>query len=69
MAKWILCNSDKVSILHPTAGRVKNDEPTFGVAGEGDNFRIADHPEVGSFNHYKRVYEDSTHLLSLANSR
>jgi hypothetical protein len=25
-------------------GRMKNDEPTFGVAGEVDNFRIADHP-------------------------
>ena len=24
--------------------RVKNDEPTFGAAGEADNFRIADNP-------------------------
>ena len=26
-------------------GRVKNDEPTFGVAGKADNFRIADNSQ------------------------
>jgi len=37
--------------------------------GEENHFRVADHPEDGQTGQYKRVYEDSTHLLSLAKSR
>ena len=33
------------------------------------NFRVADYSEGSQTGQYKRVYEDLTHLLSLAKSR